>query len=185
MLDEILQDTELFALCRGECFENDICIEFDELLAEDRFLILKTDAYYSSSRMHNPPPSLDCLIVVECETTPCYDFYLIEMKDISSPSGFEIENIRQKFATVIEDFLKNRFGHIFSNPTYCLNKFRLYFVSDACRIKKKFRGITQEAYRKKILGTKYEAFLSLKPFEFRGKKALIDPRLPNPMVEVC
>jgi hypothetical protein len=55
MLDEILQDAELFALCREECSENDICIEFDELLPEDRFLILKTDAYYSSSRMHNPP----------------------------------------------------------------------------------------------------------------------------------
>ncbi len=185
MFDTILQDTELFGLCRGKCQENDICIEFGDNLAEDAFLILKIDDYYTSSRMHNPPPSLDCLIIVECETNPCYDFYLVEMKNIKSPHGFQIKNIKDKFTTAIEDFLKKRFAYIFLNSDYCVNKFRLYFVSDACRIKKKFPDITHEGYRKKILGTKYEAFLSLKPFEFRGKKALIDPRLPNPMVKVC
>ncbi len=71
------------------------------------------------------------------------------LEENRSPDGFEVKNIRKKFATVIDDFLKKRFGNVFSNPKYCLNKFRLYFVSDACRIKKKFPGMTQETYRKK------------------------------------
>ena len=104
MFEAILNDPDLFSLYRAACEENEICIEFSEHLPDDQYLILKIDAYYHSSRMHNPPRSIDCLIIVQCDTNPCYDFYLIELKNISSPKGFNTTEIREKFNTAIEDF---------------------------------------------------------------------------------
>jgi hypothetical protein len=184
MFDAILNDPDLFGLYRTACEENEVCIEFSEHLSEDKYIILKIDAYYNSLRMHNPPPAIDCLIIVQCDTNPCYDFYLVELKNISSPKHFNTKEIRDKFQTTIEDFLKKRFAYIFLNPAYCINHFKLYFVSDACRIKKRFPDITQQEYKNKILGTKYEA-ISLMPFTFRGKIASISPLLPNPFVKEC
>lgn len=183
MFEEILNDPDLFSLYREICEENDICITFSEKLVEDNYLILQLDAYYHSSRMHNPPPSIDCLIIVKCDTNACYNLYLVELKDIKSPKGFQIENIKQKFRTVIDDFLSLRFAYIFLNPDYCINEFKLYFVSDACRLKQ--LNMTEEQYRKKLLTTKYKVFSMLKPFSFRNKKALIEPLLPNPLITNC
>jgi hypothetical protein len=185
MFEDILNDQDLFSLHRAACEENEVCIEFSEILPEDKYIILKIDAYYSSLRMHNPPRSIDCLIIVQCDTNPCYDFYLVELKNISSTKGFNTKEIRDKFKTTIEDFLKIRFAHIFLNPAYCLNDFKLYFVSDACRIKKRFPDMTLEEYKNSILGTKYDAILSLAPFTFRNKIASIIPLLPNPLIKEC
>jgi uncharacterized phage-like protein YoqJ len=79
----------------------------------------------NSLRMHNSPPSIDCLIIVQCDTNPCYDFYLVELKNIKSTKGFDISNLKDKFTTVIEDFLKTRLGYIFLNPEYGINEFKL------------------------------------------------------------
>jgi len=184
MFEAILNDPELFALHREACEENEICIEFADRLTDDKYIILKIDAYYSSSKMHNPPPSIDCLIIVKCDTNACYDFYLVELKNIKSTKGFDIKNLKQKFTTVIEDFLKTRFADIFLNPKYCINEFKLYFISDACRLKKR-ANISEEQYRKKLLTTKYKLFTLLKPFEFRNKRAVIEPLLPNPLIKEC
>ncbi|MCK5524644.1 MAG: hypothetical protein KAI83_16085 [Thiomargarita sp.] len=184
MFEEIFNEPNLFCLHRETCEENDICIEFSKKLIEDKYIILKIDAYYHSSRMPNPPPSIDCLIIVKCETNECYDFYLIELKNIKSTKGFKIKNIQQKFSTTIDKFLKDEFASIFLNPTYCINNFKLYFVSDACRLKQ-FSLMTKEQYEKKLGTTKYSSFLLQKPYQFRNKKALISPELPNPMIKEC
>jgi hypothetical protein len=125
--------------------------------------------------MHNPPPSIDCLIIVKCDTNKCYDFYLVELKSIKSTKGFKIGNIQQKFATTIDKFLKDEFASILLNHDYCINNFKLYFVSDAYRLQL-FPKNTKEQYAKKLGTTKYASFLLQKPYEFRNKKTLIDPR---------
>lgn len=99
--------------------------------------------------------------------------------------AFDLNNIIKKFETTIYDFLSNRFSYIFDK--YCINSLYLYFVSDAYRIKKSDPDITEEEYNKKmkIKGLKIESFLSIKPFGFKGKKAVINPLLPNPMINEC
>jgi len=135
MFEEILNNTELFALHRETCEENDIHVELSEKLTDDKYIILKIDAFYSTSNnMPKPPPSPDCLIIVKCDSNECYDFYLVELKNIKSSSGFKIKNIRQKFTTVIDDFLGKRFAQIFLNPKYCINNFEMYFVSDPYKL---------------------------------------------------
>ncbi|HAI67928.1 MAG TPA: hypothetical protein DCM38_00655 [Gammaproteobacteria bacterium] len=184
MFDEILNDSDLLSLLRSTCEENDICVELSEKLTEEKYLILKIDAYYNSSRIHNPPPSIDCLIIVKCDTNKCYDFYLVELRGIKSTKGFKIGNIQQKFSTTIDKFLKDEFASIFLNDDYCLNHFKLYFVSDGCRLQR-FPDMTKEQYDKKLGTTKYGKFLLQKPYEFKNKKTLINPVLPNPMIKEC
>lgn len=71
MLDKITNHPELFGISRQSCEENDIGVRIcDELmdngqLREDAIRILKMDAYYSSKNKHNPPPAIDCLIIIK------------------------------------------------------------------------------------------------------------------------
>jgi len=120
MFENILSNSDLFALCRATCEENEARVAFEEKLREDNYIVLKIDAYYNSLRIHNPPPAIDCLIIVNCETNDCYDFYLVELRDIKSSKGFDLEKIKQKFATTINDFLGGEFKAIFE--AYCINE---------------------------------------------------------------
>ncbi|KPA16742.1 hypothetical protein MHK_003023 [Candidatus Magnetomorum sp. HK-1] len=185
MIDKIYNDLELSSLIRELCDENDICVEISDHISDKDYLVLKIDQYYSSKRMHNPPPSVDCIIIVKCYKNNCYDIYLVELKNIKSTKGFKINNIIKKFQTTIDDFMAKQFSHIFLNKDYCVNNFKMYFVSDACRIKNKFPNITESQYRKKILNTKLDMLLTSKPLQFRNKVAPFDPVLPNPMVKPC
>ena len=175
MFDEIIQNSELFALIRSKCDENEISVKFDKRLENDenKYIILKTDAYYNTINFATPLPSVDCLIIVKCDSSQGYDFYLIELKNIKSPSGFNKKNIVKKFQTIIEDFLTKRFGDIFLN--YSINNLYLFFISDPYR-----KGnLTDKEYEKIIKGLKLEFFQSIKPLIFKGKEAFITPALPH------
>jgi hypothetical protein len=171
MFETILSNEELFYLQKETCEENNVRVEFSKQLAEDNYIILKVDAYYNSSKMHNPPPSIDCLILVKCDTNECYDFYLVELKDIKSSKGFEIENIQQKFATTINDFLNDKFKNIFD--AYCINDFKLYFV-------------LSETYCKKMGNSHLKVFtLQKSPYQFRKKIAVIEPIPSGDRIKEC
>jgi hypothetical protein len=177
MFDAILTTPELFSIRRETCEENNIGIELsDKLLETNNFIILKIDAYYNSKRMHNPPRAIDCFIMVKCIKNECYDFYLIELKNVKK---FDCKEIEDKFRTAV-DFIEKEFAKIFNN--YCLNRAYFYFVSDVLRLKK--YGFTEEQYRKKIKGTKLD-YLQNTIFQFRGKIVYISPELPEPMVKEC
>ena len=184
MFSKIYNNEELFSIMSNFCNENNIEICLSEGLqdhADDQLIILKADEYYSSKNMHNPPPAVDCIILVKCNKTPCYDLYLIELKDIKSPQNFNKENIVQKFKTIINDFLGKKFSYIFSNEKYC--NFNCYFVSNpyGCN------SLSQDQYDKKIRteSLKLDYFNSIKPFRFKDKVSLIQAKLPNPMISEC
>jgi len=131
--------------------------------------------------MHNPPPSIDCIVLVKCDNDNCYNLFLVELKDINSSDGFNKKNIVSKFKTTIDAFLLNKFRDIFLEEKYC--NFNCYFVTNPYHC----GGMTQEEYDRKIHneGLKLDYFNSIKPFEFQGKVSFIQPILPNPMVSEC
>ncbi len=179
MFDEIMQDNELLALLRNQCGEEGISAEFDQQIKEDSYIILKLDAYYNSLKMKHTPPSADCLIIVKCDLNQGYNFYLIELRNTNSPDGFKIEKIKNKFQTVIEDFLTNRFGNIFLNNSYKINNLYLFFISDPYN--KRRKNITDEEYDifLNTRGLKLKALHLIKPFKFREKIAHIKTPLPD------
>jgi hypothetical protein len=184
MFKKIEQNIKLHSILTSYCAENGVEVSLSPELddnSDEKLLILKADDYYSSQIMHNPPPAIDCIILVKCDSCDGYDIYLVELKDIKSPSGFNKENIKSKFQTVIDDFLQNRFKDIFINEKYC--NFNCYFVTNPYRCK----SLTQEEYSKKIRdeGLKLDYFNSIKPFRFQGKISFIQPILPNPMIKEC
>jgi len=143
MFKNIRSNKELYSIITTCCCENDIKVNFSEFLEEnfdEKVLILKPDLFYSSKKITNPPPAVDCLILVKCNNNKEYSLYLVELKNIKSPKGFNKKNIENKFKTVLVDFLQNKFKNIFMQEKYC--DFNCYFVSNPYRCK----NITQKHY---------------------------------------
>jgi len=181
MFSTIYDIEDLRTIIRNECCENGYEVSIaEELHNSGNVLILKIDAYFNSANMHNPPPSVDCLVIVKCDANDCYNIYLAELRNISSSNGFNKENIVSKFQTTVDVFLKDKFSTIFLNQTYC--NFKCYFVTNPYR----FQG-SQSDYDEYINanGLRLDYFIGIEPFEFNGKYALIEPKLPNPTIIPC
>ena len=120
MIESIFETPDLFAIVRACCEENDVSISFCEELFVDnevddnRVAILKIDSYYNTKNFAKPPPSIDCLIVIN-ESDDKYALYLIELKGIKKAANFDKKNIVTKFKTTIDDFLSKEFSNIFLN----------------------------------------------------------------------
>jgi hypothetical protein len=185
IIDKIYEDQDRFWFKSLSCEEKDISAEIDDKIQDEDYIVLKIDKYYASLNMKKTPPSPDCLIIVKCKENNLYDLYLVELKNIKSSAGFKVENIEAKFKTAVEDFMGKRFADIFLNKSYSINKFKIYFVTDAYKIKKTNHSITKESYLKRIATTKLEKVQNLRPLKFRNKVAAIDSRLPNPMIKYC
>lgn len=186
MFDKILNEPDLFGIVCGGCSENGAAVDFDDSLKlyngeldDAKVLILKPDAFYSSSRMANPPPSPDCLILINCLTNSEYRLYLVELKDVSDTQQLRSQIITEKFKTMTEQFFVD-FAAIFSSVNYALIKF--YLVTT---YPKGGAFLSEEDYRKKIKSCHLDTYASAKPLQFFGKALLIEPK-PSPLkIGVC
>ncbi len=180
MLDQIINHEILFPLRRCGCEENGICISFcNELMVgsqinDEIVLILKIDDYYSSSRMHNPPQSIDCLIIVKTNESE-YGFALVELRDVKGSKLIKPTEIEGKFKTVVNRFLQEEFSSIFLQETYSLSWLKLWLVTNPYR----WPPMSNDEYRRKIKGTVLDAYQSIKPFRFKNKVAMITPMPPD------
>lgn len=185
LFEKILQTPELLRITASYCSENDMEVCLCPSLKDENIIILKIDDYYSTHNgMNSPPPSIDCLIIVKCEQEECYNIFLVELKDISSPKYFETDNVKKKFETTVDDFLKNRFKDIFENEKYC--QFKCLFITDPYKCAR--NNMSQEEYLELIRakGLKLDYFLSIaEPFEFGNQAAMITPALPTPTISSC
>jgi len=184
MFEQIRQHPDLFGIERGSCEENSLCIAFCDLLKsgeeidDKKVRILKVDSYYRSSMMHNPPPAIDCMIIINLGENR-FDFYLIELRDVTVTKLVRPDDIVPKFKTVVEKFLLEDFSEIFLSSEYTINRFELWLVTDPFHA----ASLTEEQYKKKIQGTVLDKFQAMKPLKFRDKIAMIKPKRPTP--EIC
>jgi len=181
MFDEIVRDPALFAISAQDCSENNVGVAISARLCrgndldDEKIKILKVDRHYSSRNFTNPPKSIDCLIVVECESG-CFELTLVELKDVSSIGGIVPRDILEKFRTTITCFMTRDFGFIFDNPAYEVSVIRAWLVSDPFNL----AHLPDEAYRKKIGTTRLKMFQLERPFVFRGHRILVEMRRPGP-----
>lgn len=184
MIDAVVSNPELFSLLRATCDDNNICVQIcDDLLEggslrEEVIKIIKIDEYYNSTKMHNPPPSIDCLIIIKTGENQ-FGLTLIELKNVSSAKYIKPSLIRPKFDTTIQDFLSSRFAEVFMNPLYQIAYFELWLVTNPYR----WPPLSEDQYHKKVKGTALELYLSEKPYKFRDKIALIIHKPPD--TEIC
>ena len=188
MFDSIISNPELFHLIRQNCSENDIGIDFhdefitsDGMLDSNKVLVLKPDSFYSSKLMHNPPPAVDYLILLKCEELTVYYIYLIELRNTKNTTGIKPNIIRKKFETVINDFLLNQFTTYF--PASEIIKIKCYLVTDPLKMRGK--GLNETEMRSYMRGTVLDAYSNLEPLVYKNKNLIIEPLLPNPIIEKC
>jgi hypothetical protein len=102
------------------------------------------------------------------------------MKSIKSPRRFEVKNIYGKFNTAIEDFMKKRYADIFLDNTINVTNFRILFITDAYRLKK--RGVPDKEIRSFLMGTKIEVLQNMPLFSYRNFNVAVEYKLPNPLL---
>lgn len=152
-----------------KCEDEGLCIDFDEKVAKEDYLILKPDAYYNSLNIEKKPPSPDCFILLKCKSRG-YALTIVEFKDITSTrsGAFELQNILAKYQSCLDDFVSDKFKDILFQD---YKKIQLYFISNI------------EIY-KRDLGLKMEALIESR-ITFNGKKHLIQAHKPSPAIKNC
>lgn len=167
MLDRIKVHPELKDLIEETCCENEVCVEIDDSLRKEDYIILKVDKYYNGLNLEKTPASPDCLIVQRCEHQG-FSITIVELKSIYSSRAFTVDNLSEKFRTCLEDFMSKRFKAIFKKEYI---RIELYFVSHV------------ELY-KRDLSLKMEALMNEK-FNFEGRRLSIIPKMPVPVIRKC
>lgn len=184
MFHKIEQHPDLYGLQRGSCSENGYCVTLCEALLDNGepndaiVKILKVDAFYNTCRMHEPPPSIDCLIIVKEVGIHEYSFYLIELRNVSGSPLIKPRDIRRKFETTLQQFIQSDFSNVFDIQSITLINFKSWLVTDPFNLV----NVTQEQYEKKIKGTIYDQYTSIKPLRLKDKVCMIELILPNPML---
>lgn len=168
MITKIKNHPELSKYIEDTCCENGICVTFEENVDPNSYVIIKVDTFYNSQKLgKQTPASIDCLIIRKC-LNKGYGLTLIELKNISSGQGFDLDNMKEKFTTTLENFIKERFR----NPLDIdYSDIKLFFVSN------------QEIHKRDI-GLKMEVLMNTR-FKFNNKRLMINPKMPNPSIKNC
>lgn len=167
LIEKIKSDELLKNHIKSECCENNVSVSISPNIDPKDYTIIKVDSFYNNLNLEKTPASIDCLIIQKCSNGN-YSITLVELKCITSTSGFTLNNVKEKFNTCINDFMKIRFKEYF-NRDY--KKFHMYFVTNI------------DIY-KRNLGLKLEILIQYR-FDWRGKKYIIDPRMPIPEIRNC
>lgn len=172
MIEKIIDNPVLQPFLSKTCCENDIGISLADDILPENYIIIKVDSYYNSLSFPNEnydktPPSPDCLIIRRCKEGG-FGLVIGELKNISSSSGFDIDNIVDKFRTCLDDFISHRFAALLFVD---YKNIQLYFVTNI----DKNRPNTSLAF---------ESFIN-KKLKYNGKTYLISPKTPQPTVKNC
>ncbi|MBL7767493.1 MAG: hypothetical protein JNK20_00885 [Flavipsychrobacter sp.] len=167
MINRIKSHPVLKNFIEETCCENGICVTFDDDTSKDDYLILKVDKYYASLKLEKTPPSVDCVIIRKCKNGG-YGLTIVELKNISTSRGFDLDNLKDKFETTISDFIGN--------------KFRSLLYVDYKDVKLFF--VTVKNLYKQDLGLKYETLINIR-FSYNKRKLLIQPYMPTPTIKSC
>jgi hypothetical protein len=167
MIKRIKTNQTLSKYIEDTCCENEICVTFDEGIHPSSYAIIKVDKYYNDLKLEKTPASIDCLIVRECIKAG-YGLTLVELKNIESGQGFNVDNMKEKFETTLFDFIKKRFKN---QLDVHYSEIKLFFVSK------------QEIY-KRDLGLKMDVLINIK-FKYNDRLLMIRPEMPTPTIKNC
>jgi hypothetical protein len=182
MIDKIKTNEQLSRFLTTDLLENGVGVIINEKMPQDSYVAIDIDEYYHHIGLKTIPAIADILLVAQRLSYKEYNhIYIVEMKNIKKPQHFSVKNIYEKFYTAVEDFMKTKYTDIFMDENYKIERFRLFFVSDVFRLKN--RGWGEEQIRSFLNETKIMAFQSMNFLQYRNFKAIIEYRLPNPLLE--
>jgi hypothetical protein len=181
MIARIKAKTELVPFFTDVLLENGCGVVIENDMPDDSYLTIDIDEYYHKSNISPTPEVADILLVAQrLSAKDQFHVYIVEMKNIKSPRYFKVKNVYEKFNTAIENFMKKRYADIFLDDTIIVTNFRLLFVTDAYRLKK--RGVSDKEIRSFLTGTKIEFLQNMPLFSYRNFNVAIEYKLPNPLL---
>jgi hypothetical protein len=182
MLNKIKSKKELNMFFTSDLMENGYGIIIDNAMPPDSYVAIDVDEYYHHADLIPTPAIADILLAAQrLSRKNMFHIYVIEMKNIKSSKGFNPKNIYEKFKTVIDDFMKNRYADIFMDQNFHVEKFRLLFITDAYKLKR--RGLTEKQIQSFLSDTKIGVLQAMPPFKYRNFRVMIEYQLPNPLLE--
>lgn len=172
LLNKLNEELLLNDFIEKTCCENDVCVDFDENLDENDYLVIKVDDFYANQVLENQPKSPDCLVVQRCKNGH-FHIHIVELKNVKTSANQNLnrKDIREKFETCLRDFMSNRFRNYFYDEAFELD-LRLYLVAGK---------VTSKMER----NFKFDFLLGIPRLEFANKKYMIQGENPNPMIQAC
>ena len=157
-------------------------------LCTEQYVGIKVDDYYNDQHLDGETPkSVDYIVPVDCECNS-YVLYILEFKNVNEPRNIINSEIRDKFDTAINRFLKNDFSDIFEKDQFKYRDMKLYLVTTA--YKKAMEYGSYEAYLnilKKVKGRdtlELDIGLASRPYRFRNMVRYIQKEVPpNPLIK--
>jgi hypothetical protein len=180
MIAKIRARTELLPFFTDELLENGYGVIIEEDMPEDSYLAIDIDEYYHRNVKPTPEIADILLVAQQLSVKDRHHIFIVEMKNIDSPKYFKVKNIQGKFNTAIEDFMKTRYADIFLDNDINVVKFRLLFITDAYKLKR--RGFSDAEIHSFLLDTKIAVLQSIPLFSYRGFNVGIEYEMPNPVL---
>ncbi len=171
LLNNIKENQYLTDFIKDECSDERMCVEIDNKIAKNEYLVIKVDDYYNSLGLTHTPASPDCLIVIKCKNSG-YALAIVELKNINKAKRFDIENLTQKFTTCFNDFMSKRFKEYFDQD---FQRIQLFFVT---------KVNIHPSNRDPLRGLRLEALMN-KRFKFRKRNYMIRSYNPTPLIKAC
>jgi hypothetical protein len=182
MLSKIRNKKELNAFFTNDLMENGYGVIIDEAMPPNSYVAIDVDEYYHHIDIGATPAVADILLAAQrLSKKDMFHIYIVEMKNIKSSRGFNAKNIYEKFKTVIDDFMKDRYDDIFMDRSFHVEKFRLFFITDAYKLKRK--GLTDKQIKSFLSDTKIAVLQAMPLFKYRNFRVMIEYQLPNPLLE--
>ena len=186
MINEIKRERALLPYLHNTIEDSGISVSIDPKLEKSDYAAIKVDDYFSGLHLGITPKAVDYIVVVNCECD-WYSMYILEFKNVSTPSNLVIRDIHEKFENTISIFLEDHFSDIFLNDRYKYRSVKLFLVSDVYNETGKYKNHAEYiAFKDRINShdsLKVDFQLSSKLFRFRGKiyKVCYDIP-PNPVI---
>lgn len=171
-------DPLLRPFLKSTCIERGMAATISPDIAPDDIVIISPDGYYNSLQQ-NRPKSPDCLVVVRCRNGE-FLVFVVELRAIGSASGFELAEIRTKFLTCLNDFMRGVLGRHFNREDIVFQQPRLLFVADPY-------GQRQDPERNSRYNrsTRMDALLTVRSLRFDGYLLAIEPHTNDPIINPC
>lgn len=186
MINMIKRDVQLAPYLKQQIEDEGIEVAVDPAIQDDEIAIIKVDEYYAGLRSGLSPKSIDFIAVVDCQCQS-YAMYLLELKNVNSPTRLNIPDIQEKFSNTISGFLSDAFSNFFLNDSFKYKSIQLYLISDAYNECGRFDSHEEYLrFRNRINGKdslKTELSLGSKLYKFRGRILKIKYDIPpNPLI---
>jgi len=173
MLKAITNNEQLKPFFKDDIKENRVCVILDDSfyltskkLNTKSLVNIAVDDFYNGLNLAKTPPSIDNLLIINRGDSK-FSLYLIELKKRKRTRHIFHKEIQSKFKTTIDNFMSERFSREFVETAAKTIDLNLWFVCNLFLSE----GTGLKSMKSQII----EKLMSIKPFEFRGKKSMIRP----------